>query len=700
MISSESEKLQETVIDLLRSQERESQLQDENEAILEGISAMAGANDKRQVFNSLLEVLRKFIGFDQALVLTREDEQEMLDVLVSTDNRFGTNSWLMESTFRRAINGECIALYSPKDIIEFSTQSIEALNDYSSALLTGVKVSSSDAVMILMSHDKSQFTPRCRRVLNRFRPLLARAIIDIDYRERLQSLVAARTQQLTFSQQRFKDFAKTAGDWFWEIDVDYNFTYISEPQVANTQISCDNFIDFFNNYPLFQNKLTSKLSQQVVFEDLEWNLSVDNTEQWYSFSGTPYFDKYGKLQGFRGTAKNITSRKKRLFDLQEAQKQAETANKAKSQFIAMMSHEIRTPLNAVLGLMESLSLSGLNNKQNLWLSQMDQSAHLLLTIINDILDLSRIESGSFRLFNSDINVVESIRLVADQLAPQAAKNNVQFQCEIDDAIPKQIYGDKNRIAQVLFNLIGNAVKFTSIGSVRVVVRKVDDNIEIAVIDTGIGIAKDAQANIFNPFHQADGSITRRYGGTGLGLAISQHLIEKMNGTISLESELGTGSCFKVSIPIIYPSLKSCEADIKFKNKSDCSLNILLAEDSNTNQLVAKLMLERRGHKVAITNNGKEAINVLLQGHNKFDLVLMDISMPILDGLEATKQLRQRKISIPIVALTANAMQSDQKIYHDIGMDGFLAKPICSNELDALLEKYQELKENQQSESTI
>ncbi|WP_413540852.1 ATP-binding protein [Photobacterium angustum] len=366
----------------------------------------------------------------------------------------------------------------------------------------------------------------------------------------------------------------------------------------------------------------------------------------------------------------------------------------------MMSHEIRTPLNAVLGLMESLSLSGLNNKQNLWLSQMDQSAHLLLTIINDILDLSRIESGSFRLFNSDINVVESIRLVADQLAPQATKNNVQFQCEIDDAIPKQIYGDKNRIAQVLFNLIGNAVKFTSIGSVRVVARKVDANIEIAVIDTGIGIAKDAQANIFNPFHQADGSITRRYGGTGLGLAISQHLIEKMNGSISLESELGTGSCFKISIPIIYPSLKSCEADMKFKNKSDCSLNILLAEDSNTNQLVAKLMLERRGHKVAITNNGKEAINVLLQGHNKFDLVLMDISMPILDGLEATKQLRQRKISIPIVALTANAMQSDQKIYHDIGMDGFLAKPICSNELDALLEKYQELKENQQSESTI
>ncbi len=379
----------------------------------------------------------------------------------------------------------------------------------------------------------------------------------------------------------------------------------------------------------------------------------------------------------------------------------------------MMSHEIRTPLNAVLGLMESLSLSGLDSKQKLWLSQMDQSAHLLLTIINDILDLSRIESGSFRLFNSDINIVESIKLVADQLSPQAAKKNVQLQCEIDDSIPKQIYGDKNRIAQVLFNLIGNAVKFTSVGSVRIVARKIEETIEIAVIDTGIGIAKDAQENIFNPFHQADGSITRRYGGTGLGLAISQYLIEKMKGKISLESELGTGSCFKISIPIVYPSLTSCESDTQSKHKSNCSLNILLAEDSNTNQLVAKLMLERRGHKVAITNNGKEAINVLLQGHNKFDLVLMDISMPVLDGLEATKQLRKREISIPIVALTANAMQSDQKIYHEIGnamqsdqkiyheigMDGFLAKPICSNELDQLLEKYQELKEKQSTITT-
>ncbi|WP_060988341.1 hybrid sensor histidine kinase/response regulator [Photobacterium leiognathi] len=699
MISSESEKLQETVIDLLRSQERESQLQDENEAILEGISAMAGANDKRQVFNSLLEVLRKFIGFDQALVLTREDDQSMLDVLVSTDNRFGTSSWQIENTFKRAINGECIALYSPKDVIEFRDQPKVILDEYQSALLTGVKVSSSDAVMILMSHDKSQFTPRCRRVLNRFRPLLARAIIDIDYRERLQSLVAARTQQLTFSQQRFKDFAKTAGDWFWEIDINFNFTYISEPHIANYPITCDNFIEFFQDYPQFQKKLELKLAEQVVFEDLEWNIKKTNSEQWFNFSGTPYFDKYGKLQGYRGTAKNITSRKKRLFDLQEARKQAESANKAKSQFIAMMSHEIRTPLNAVLGLMESLSLSGLDSKQKLWLSQMDQSAHLLLTIINDILDLSRIESGSFRLFNSDINIVESIKLVADQLSPQAAKKNVQLQCEIDDSIPKQIYGDKNRIAQVLFNLIGNAVKFTSVGSVRIVARKIEETIEIAVIDTGIGIAKDAQENIFNPFHQADGSITRRYGGTGLGLAISQYLIEKMKGKISLESELGTGSCFKISIPIVYPSLTSCESDTQSKHKSNCSLNILLAEDSNTNQLVAKLMLERRGHKVAITNNGKEAINVLLQGHNKFDLVLMDISMPVLDGLEATKQLRKREISIPIVALTANAMQSDQKIYHEIGMDGFLAKPICSNELDQLLEKYQELKEKQSTITT-
>ncbi|MCD9475159.1 PAS domain-containing hybrid sensor histidine kinase/response regulator [Photobacterium phosphoreum] len=692
MIGFDSEKLQETLLDLQRSQEREYQLRIENAAILEGVSAMAGANNKRQVFNSLLAVLHKFIAFDNAIVLTRDDEASDLHVLMSTVTTLDFSLWKVDSTFNRCINGECIALYSPKDIEEFKNKSTELLKICNSSLITGVKISSGDAMIILMSTEKGHFTSSCRRVLNRFRPLLERAIIDIDYRERLQSLVTARTQELIHSQQRFKDFARTVGDWFWEIDTEYNFSYISASHIANHLIDKDNIMEFFDDHEDFKQKFRLQLEQNQSFEDLEWQLVIDGKEQWLSFSGTPYYNKYGLLLGYRGTVKNISVRKKRLFDLQQARKQAESANKAKSQFIAMMSHEIRTPLNAVLGLMDLLSSSGLENEQQQWLGQMEQSAHLLLTIINDILDLSRIESGSFELFNSNINFSDSITLVKSQLQPEADKKKILLECNIDESIPTYIFSDKNRIIQIMFNLIGNAIKFTNMGSVKIVASKVDNNIEVSIFDTGIGIADNSQKKLFNPFHQADGSITRKYGGTGLGLTISQLLINKMQGNITIKSELGIGSCFTAIFPI-HPAIVKIEKQTEQKTaKPTISLNILLAEDSPTNQLVAKLMLERRGHKVTISNHGEEAISKLLQCHKSFDLVLMDISMPVLDGLEATKYIRKLNIDTPIVALTANAMQSDQFLYNQAGMNGFLAKPIRPEELDLMLIKYQDLKQ--------
>lgn len=494
MIGFDSEKLQETLLDLQRSQEREYQLRIENAAILEGVSAMAGANNKRQVFNSLLAVLHKFIAFDNAIVLTRDDEASDLHVLMSTVTTLDFSLWKVDSTFNRCINGECIALYSPKDIEEFKNKSTELLKICNSSLITGVKISSGDAMIILMSTEKGHFTSSCRRVLNRFRPLLERAIIDIDYRERLQSLVTARTQELIHSQQRFKDFARTVGDWFWEIDTEYNFSYISASHIANHLIDKDNIMEFFDDHEDFKQKFRLQLEQNQSFEDLEWQLVIDGKEQWLSFSGTPYYNKYGLLLGYRGTVKNISVRKKRLFDLQQARKQAESANKAKSQFIAMMSHEIRTPLNAVLGLMDLLSSSGLENEQQQWLGQMEQSAHLLLTIINDILDLSRIESGSFELFNSNINFSDSITLVKSQLQPEADKKKILLECNIDESIPTYIFSDKNRIIQIMFNLIGNAIKFTNMGSVKIVASKVDNNIEVSIFDTGIGIADNSQKN--------------------------------------------------------------------------------------------------------------------------------------------------------------------------------------------------------------
>ncbi|WP_299018696.1 PAS domain-containing hybrid sensor histidine kinase/response regulator [uncultured Photobacterium sp.] len=688
MPSYESEKLQETLLDLMRSQEREKQLREENAAILAGMSAMAGANNKRQVFNSLLSVLRKYIGFEHALVVTREDETAPLKELVTTCRYFESSVWPVNQTFIRSMNGESIALFDPEKVIEFKGLPDCMLHYCKSVLLTGVKVSSGDALLIFLHSERGQFTPQCRRVLDRFRPLLERAIIDIDYRERLQSLVTARTLELTHSQQRFRDFAKTVGDWFWEVDTDFQFTYISSPNLANHVIDNESIFEIFDGQTELEKELRTKLEQNVSFEDLEWQLPDSEGGLWISFSGTPYFTKQGKLLGYRGTAKDITHRKKQLFELQEARKQAESANKAKSQFLAMMSHEIRTPLNAVLGLMDTLADSGLNDEQKSWINQMDQSAQLLLTIINDILDLSRIESGNFELYNGNMRLEDSINLVVNQLKEQAKKKGIALTSNIAPDVPKTMFGDKNRIAQVMFNLIGNALKFTNRGYVSVDVTKEDNHVVIAVKDTGIGIAAEAQKNLFNPFIQADGSITRRYGGTGLGLAISQHLINKMNGKITLQSQSNKGSCFTVYIPISNPSVEIVPTKIVQETKLAKPLNILLAEDSNTNQLVAKLMLEKRGHQVAIANNGEEAIAILTQDKQQFDIVLMDISMPVLDGLEATRQLRKKNHDIPIIALTANAMQSDQDEYKKAGMDGFLAKPIQTAELNLMLDKYQ------------
>lgn len=689
MPSYESEKLQETLLDLMRSREREKQLRDENTAILSGIAAMAGANNKRQVFNSLLSVLRKYIGFEHALVLTREDETTPLQELVTTCRFFESSIWPVGDTFTRSMNGASIALFAPRQVYEFKDLPDEMLYFCQSVLLIGVKVSSGDALLMFFHSQKGQFSPDCQRVLERFRPLLERAIIDIDYRERLQSLVTARTQELTHSQKRFKDFAKTVGDWFWEIDPDYRFTYISSPNLANHTIDHSNMLRAFGEHGDFAEKLKAKLEAEEAFEDLEWQFEDHGQIVWFSISGTPFFNKQGTFLGFRGTAKDITSRKQQIFELQQARQQAESANKAKSQFLAMMSHEIRTPLNAVLGLLDMLGSSGLDNKQMSWINQMDQSAQLLLTIINDILDLSRIESGSFELYYDKMSLSDCVDLVVTQLQEQATKKHIRFNTTIKSGVPDAIVGDKNRISQVLFNLVGNAIKFTNEGSVNVDIHRDGKQLKIEVSDTGIGIAPEAQKILFNPFIQADGSITRKYGGTGLGLAISQHLIQKMQGEINLRSVTGKGSCFTVTIP-----LKESPQNDKHRmcmpqdKQSLVPLNILVAEDSPTNQLVAKLMLEKRGHQVTIVSNGQQVVDMDPLSLAEFDLILMDISMPVMDGIQATKALRDSGIITPIIALTANVMQADQEEYLRAGMNDFIPKPIIAKDLEMVLARYQ------------
>ena len=306
----------------------------------------------------------------------------------------------------------------------------------------------------------------------------------------------------------------------------------------------------------------------------------------------------------------------------------------------MMSHEIRTPLNAVLGLLDVFSDSHLSEEQSIWLQQMDKSAQLLLTIINDVLDLSKIESGGFSLQAENMDPRESIHVVFNQFKEIANKKQIQLIQSVSPEVPSLIYQDENRFAQILLNLVGNAIKFTEQGHITVSMYYHNKHLYIDVKDTGIGIEKNKIKNIFKPFIQADGSITRKYGGTGLGLSICKKIVTLMCGQIKVESEIGQGTCFTVRIPLL--PLKQSSIIQRNNQSTDTMkpLDILIAEDSKANQMVLKIILEKAGHRVTVADNGQEAVNIIEQQQIPFSLVLMDMSMPILCGIEATKQLRK------------------------------------------------------------
>ena len=666
--------LQKAKLQLTFSRDRESKRRDEMLIFLSGLAEHKRAQTPEEQFLTIIAILRRIMDFENAAIYSISRDGSLS--LFTAEKQGAPVSIPDCPLVRRVLAGKSSEICRPWLVKGFEKLGQEDLAALRSSVLMDVESNGIKRVFILMSSKPLTLGFGERKRLVSYKPFIEYALSSMDYRNHMEELVRAKTAELERSRQTIYDYASISSDAFWRLGNDLKLRDLSDlPSTASNSDAMRFFAhaegktleSLFSvrerEHPQHYNDLVDRMERHEPFRNEVFEFQNEGLRRSFSLSGMPFSGPDGGFEGYHGTATDVTGEveyQKRMKAVVEAETKA---NRIKSDFLAIMSHEIKTPMQAILGMLDLLSQTETSEKQDGLIRHITDSAKVLQTLINDVLDFSRMRSDQVSFEKKPFSIRYLMDTVIVQMQEKARGRPVKFVLQVEESFPKMMVGDQARMAQIFFNLLGN------------------------VIDTGIGISAESLRHLFVPFRQSDSSVSRRFGGTGLGLAISKRIVELMGGNIGVTSEEGHGSRFWFIVPyhkpIEHPVGK--ESIVAGNGAQKMNFNILLVEDSQINRFILRTMLEKLGHKVTVAENGQEAVRLVEEVHP--ELVFMDLQMPLMDGFEASRLILKYHPKLVILALTANVTEEERTKCREAGMTDIVGKPVTTATLQNVIKAF-------------
>ena len=717
------EQLREALVALEQATIRERQTRLESEFLLESLRDLGFAEQTSEVYARSLEMLRQSVLFDEAFVLRAAFSGEPLQVVASTHAKFQDQSFEMGSHFERVKSGAAIPVYDIEMMEEWQKQPVAVRENVVATLSIPVPQEIGATIIVCTSPERGGFNDASLQAAQRFGLLVAQAIRMTRVREdELQTALVRLSSQAERDQTDFMLAAVDAlGEGVFVVDAQQRIIVTNERYRQLYGELADMYVPGINIEGIWQLERQSGFVQSM---EMPGALSINDTAGWIGTTRTnQHILRDGKTiratdrrlpNGWVvGVRVDISELAEKERDLTLARNEAQAANAVKSEFLATVSHEIRTPLNAILGMLGLIQRDALTDTQHEYVSVAETSARNLLMLLNDILDVSKMEAGKLALEEEDVILAQIVREVVRLYRDAADAKNIVLEQILDPALPSAVRADGGRLRQVLINFVSNAIKFTDHGLVKIRVELLDmapvapNNVRLrfCVEDTGLGITKEAQERLFQPFEQVGASVEKRQGGTGLGLNICRRIADAMDGDTGAESVVGEGSTFwfeaefKVAAIGVSAAEKGELSGPKGPIRAERSLRLLFADDSPSNQLLIRAMLTPTGHQIDLVSNGLEAVRALET--MPYDIAFFDISMPEMDGREALaetlarqdqgllarQEIDPRVEALPIIAITANVMKGDREKYLADGFTEVVAKPFSEDDLLQAIQSY-------------